>query len=49
MAIYGEGGCIEGIHGDHTMIAPWYYTDKKQINIIVKRHQKVLDIVFKNI
>jgi adenosylmethionine-8-amino-7-oxononanoate aminotransferase len=22
MAIYGEGGCIEGIHGDHTMIAP---------------------------
>ena len=42
---YAETGTIDGVKGDHTMIAPAYNVTKNKINSLVKVKKNVIDIV----
>jgi adenosylmethionine-8-amino-7-oxononanoate aminotransferase len=47
--LYAASGCVDGIRGDHVLLAPPYNVTKEEIDIIVETARKVIEEVFANI
>lgn len=45
ISLYGSSGTIDGIRGDHVILAPPYNVSKEEIDIIVDTFEKVLTAV----
>ncbi|KAL2824932.1 pyridoxal phosphate-dependent transferase [Aspergillus cavernicola] len=46
MSLYASPGTVDGIRGDHAILAPPYNVTKEEIDIIVETTVRVLDAVF---
>ncbi|KAJ5311941.1 hypothetical protein PENANT_c022G01490 [Penicillium antarcticum] len=46
VSLYGSSGTVDGIKGDHLILAPAYIVSKGEIDIIVDTLEKVLEDVF---
>ncbi|KAJ5746885.1 uncharacterized protein N7511_008581 [Penicillium nucicola] len=46
VSLYGSSGTVDGIKGDHLILAPAYVVSKGEIDIIVDTLEKVLEEVF---
>ncbi|KAJ5286617.1 Pyridoxal phosphate-dependent transferase major region subdomain 2 [Penicillium angulare] len=49
ISLYGCSGTVDGISGDHVILAPPYIVSKEEIDIIVDVTAKVLEAVFNEI
>ncbi|TVY31297.1 putative aminotransferase [Lachnellula occidentalis] len=49
MTVYAGTGTVDGVHGDHVMLAPPYILKKKDVNHIVKVISAVIHDVFNKI
>ncbi|KAL4795664.1 pyridoxal phosphate-dependent transferase [Aspergillus venezuelensis] len=49
ISLYCSSGTVDGIRGDHFILAPAYNVSREEIDIIVETTAKVLEEVFKNI
>jgi adenosylmethionine-8-amino-7-oxononanoate aminotransferase len=49
ISLYAASGCVDGIRGDHVLLAPPYNVTKDEIDIIVETAGKVIEEVFVNI
>ncbi|GFG23773.1 uncharacterized aminotransferase C1771.03c [Aspergillus udagawae] len=49
ISLYAASGCVDGIRGDHVLLAPPYNVTKEEIDIIVETARKVIEEVFANI
>jgi adenosylmethionine-8-amino-7-oxononanoate aminotransferase len=47
--LYAASGCLDGIRGDHVLLAPPYNVSTVEIDIIVETAGKVIEEVFANI
>lgn len=46
ICLYGSGGTVDGIRGDHVLLAPPYTVSKEEIDVIVDTTAKILTAVF---
>lgn len=46
VSLYGSAGTVDGIRGDHVLLAPPYIVSKEEVDIIVDTLAKVLTEVF---
>lgn len=46
ISLYAAPGTVDGVRGDHVIIAPPYNVSKEEIDIIVDTTVRVLDAVF---
>lgn len=49
ISLYGCSGTVDGIRGDHVILAPPYNVSKDEIDIIVNVFEKVLASVLKEL
>lgn len=49
ISLYGSPGTVDGVRGDHVILAPPYIVSKEEIDIIVDVTAKVLEEVFNEI
>lgn len=49
ISLYGCSGTVDGIRGDHVILAPPYNVSKDEIDIIVNVFEKVLGSVLKEL
>jgi len=49
ISLYGCPGTVDGIRGDHVILAPPYNVSKEEIDIIVDMFEKVLAVVLKEL
>lgn len=49
ISLYGCSGTVDGIRGDHVILAPPYNVSKEEIDIIVNIFEKVLTTVLKEL
>lgn len=49
MTVYPGTGTVDGVHGDHIILAPPYIITKKDVDDIVKVVSSVVHLVFNNI
>lgn len=49
VSLYGSPGTVDGVRGDHVILAPPYNVSKEEIDIIVNVFRKVLTAVVKNL
>ncbi|KAJ5490755.1 Aminotransferase [Penicillium diatomitis] len=48
VSFYGSSGTVDGIRGDHVIIAPPYIVTKEEIDVVVDTLAKVLEVVLAN-
>lgn len=46
ISLYAAAGCVDGIRGDHILLAPPYNVSKEEIDIIVDTAGSVIRGVF---
>lgn len=46
VSLYGCSGTVDGIKGDHLVLAPPYIVSEEEINIIVDTLEKIMKEVF---
>jgi len=46
VSLYGCSGTVDGIRGDHLVLAPPYIVSKEEIDILVDTLAKVLEEIF---
>ena len=46
VAIYPTGGSVDGMHGDHLLVAPPYTCERSELDLIVERLHKAVTEVF---
>jgi adenosylmethionine-8-amino-7-oxononanoate aminotransferase len=46
ISLYGAPGCVDGVRGDHVILAPPYNVSRDQIDEIVERTVRVIEAVF---
>ena len=46
VSLYGCSGTVDGIKGDHVILAPPYIVSKEEIDVIVDTLEKVMKDVF---
>ncbi|KAL4781411.1 pyridoxal phosphate-dependent transferase [Aspergillus varians] len=49
ISLYAASGCVDGMSGDHVILAPAYNVTKEEIDIIVDTTVRVLDAVFAHV
>lgn len=49
ISLYGSAGTVDGVRGDHVLLAPPYTVSKEEIDIIVETTAKILTEVFANL
>lgn len=47
LLVYPGGGCIDGLRGDHVMLAPPYITSSAELELIVERLGEAIDAALK--
>jgi len=47
ISLYAAGGTVDGIRGDHIILAPPFNVTKEEIDFIVETTVKVVEDVFK--
>jgi adenosylmethionine-8-amino-7-oxononanoate aminotransferase len=43
LLIYPMGGTVDGVHGDHILVAPPFIVDRGQVDTIVERLGEAVD------
>lgn len=46
VSLYGSAGTVDGIRGDHVLLAPPYIVSKEEVDIIVDTLARILTEVF---
>lgn len=46
ISLYAAAGTVDGIRGDHAILAPRYNVSKEEINFIVETTERVVKDVF---
>lgn len=49
VSLYGSSGTVDGIRGDHLILAPPYTVSKEEVDILVSTLARVLEEVFASI
>lgn len=49
ICLYGSAGTVDGVRGDHVLLAPPYTVSKEEIDIIVDTTARILTDVFVNL
>lgn len=46
ISLYAAGGTVDGVRGDHVLLAPPYNVSKEEIDYIVETTERVVENVF---
>lgn len=49
LMVYPMGGTVDGLHGDHILLAPAFITSETELDVIVQRLANALDAVVANL